>query len=190
MSLKNSDVAWGWPARVIHWVMAVLIIGMLGLGLYTANVTDDLRERFELVQLHKSFGFVVFCLAVLRLAWRFSNRHNPTLPDSMKPWEKTAAHVSHIGLYVLMFAMPLTGWLTATSSRLKDDWGVRNMVFGLFELPDPFVPGDTALSETFGTIHFSCAVALMVLLALHIGASLKHRFVLHDDVLRRMTVGR
>ena len=187
MALMNTDTRWGWPARAFHWVMAILILFMLGLGLYTANIVESLSERFELVQLHKSFGFVVFVLAVLRLLWRFCNRRNPALPANMKLWERMAAHVSHVGLYLLMFAMPLTGWLMASASRAKEDLGVRNMVFGLFEMPDPIVPGDNALAETFGAIHFYLAIALMVLLAVHIGASLKHHLVLRDDVLRRMS---
>ena len=190
MPLMNTDTRWGWPARALHWVMALLILGMLGLGLYTANIAESLSERFELVQLHKSFGFLVFVLAVLRLIWRFCNRHNPALPPDMQPWERIAAHISHIALYILMFAMPLTGWLMASASRAKEDLGIRNMVFGLFEMPDPIVPGDNALAETFGTIHFYLAIALMAVLVVHIGASLKHHFVLRDDVLRRMTTGR
>jgi cytochrome b561 len=188
MKTMNDARGWGWPARLLHWGMAALIIGLLAVGTYMTGL-DDLFARFELTQIHKSFGFVVFVLALARIAWRLANP-SPVEPAAAKPWERTAARVSHGALYALMVLMPVSGWLMASASDLQEMYGVRNMVFGLFELPDPFVPGDRALEETFKTIHAAGAVALALLLAVHVGAALKHHFVLRDDVLRRMTLGR
>jgi len=189
MTLRNTATSWGWPARILHWSMAALMLFMLGLGLYMTRL-DDVFARFALTQTHKSWGFVVFALACVRLAWRLSNREAPRDPPGMKPWERALARLSHWGFYLLMVALPLSGWLMASASPLQDSYGVRNMVFGLFELPDPFIPGDKGVEAAFKLIHNAAALALGLLLVLHVGAALKHHFVLRDDVLKRMTFGR
>lgn len=193
MGIRNTAGGWGWLARAFHWVMAVLIVGSLGVGFYMVEVVgDDLIQRFELTQLHKSFGFVIFCLAVARVVWRLANP-TPTLAG-LPAWQRAASHVSHFGLYALILAMPITGWLMATSSPLNDPdaypMQVKNMVFGLFALPDPYPEGDKALSETFAAIHFWLAITLSALLAVHVAAALKHHLIDKDNVLRRMVTGR
>ncbi len=186
----NSEQNWGWISRVLHWGMAVLIVFMLGLGAYAANFVDDIRDQFELTQLHKSWGFVVFCLALLRVAWRLINRQAPTPPAAARAIERAAARWAHLALYLFMIAMPLSGWLMASASPLQDRFGVKNKVFGWFTLYDPFRPGSEQLTEILGQFHFWCAVALTVVLLAHLGAALMHHFVKRDDVLRRMTFGR
>ena len=196
MPVRNTAESWGWPARLLHWTMAALILGLLAVGFYMVQVlgTTDLIGRFQLTQLHKSFGFVVFTLALLRLAWRAANPVHPAPPAAAKPWENAAARTAHVALYVLMLWMPLSGWLMASASPLNDPGAypmqVRNMVFGLFELPDPIAPGDRYLEALFKAAHFYGALALAALLAVHAGAALKHHFIHRDDVLRRMTRGR
>ncbi len=189
MRLRNTAASWGWPARLLHWSMAAIMLYMLGLGVYMVRL-DDIFARFALTQTHKSWGFVVFALACARVVWRLSNRDAPLDPPGMKPWERAAARVSHWGLYALMVALPLSGWLMASASPLQDCYGIKNMVFGLFELPDPFIPGDKGLEAAFKLIHNGAAIALALLLAVHVGAALKHHFVMRDDVLKRMTWGR
>lgn len=194
MRLKNSPEGWGLPARLLHWGMALLILGLLGLGWYMVNVvgTGDLVLRFRLTQLHKSFGFVVFALALLRLGWRLANP-TPTEPPG-HAWEKAAARAAHLALYGLMLALPLSGWLMASASPMNDPgafpFQVRNMVFGLFELPDPIHPGDRRLEALFKAVHWWAALALAVLLIAHAGAALMHHLIRRDRVLLRMTVGR
>ena len=187
MKTMNDAAGWGWPARALHWAMAVLILGLLVVGAYMTRL-DDLFARFELTQTHKSFGFVVFALAVLRVAWRAVNPV-PAEPADAKTWEKQAARVSHAAFYVLMFLMPVSGWLMASASELQEMYGVKNMVFGLFELPDPFVPGDAGLEAAFKLVHNTGAILLALLLLAHVGAALKHHFIMRDDVLTRMTKG-
>lgn len=189
MPLSNTAASWGWPARILHWSMAAIMLYMVTLGVYMVRL-DDIFARFALTQTHKSWGFVVFALACARLVWRLWNRAAPLDPPGMKPWERVASRVSHWGLYALMVALPLSGWLMASASPLQDSYGIRNMVFGLFEMPDPFIPGDKGLEAAFKLIHNAAAVALALLLAVHVGAALKHHFVMRDDVLRRMTWGR
>jgi cytochrome b561 len=176
--------------------MAVLMIGLLAVGFYMVQVlgTTDLIGRFQLTQTHKSFGFMVFVLALIRIVWRLRSPVTPADPATVKPWEASAAHAAHVALYVLMLWLPLTGWLMASASPLNDPGAypmqVRNMVFGLFELPDPIHPGDRELEAVFKRLHLAGAFALLALLTVHAGAALKHHFVHRDDVLRRMTTGR
>ncbi len=190
MSLKNTRTRWGWPAKVFHWVMALLIIGLALVGTYMANFLSDMFLQIELTQIHKSFGFVAFTLAVLRVLWRWANPVTPALPEGQSAWERGAAHLTHYGLYALMFVMPLSGWLMASASPLNDANAypvqIKNMVFGLFELPDPIAPSDKELEALFHTIHAYSSYLLAALLLLHIGGALKHHFVDRDSVLRRM----
>ncbi len=187
--MKNTHIRWGWPAKAFHWIMAVLIIGMAVVGTYMANFLDDMFLQIELTQRHKSFGFVVFALAVLRVLWRWANPVTPALPV-LSAWERWAAHLTHYGLYVLMFVMPVSGWLMASASPLNDEnaypMQIKNMVFGVFELPDPIAPSDKGLEAVFHTIHAYSSYLMAGLLLLHVGAALKHHFVDRDGVLRRM----
>ena len=189
MAVFDSATGWGWPTRLLHWVMAALIAGMLALGFYSAEIEADVYARFELAQLHKSWGFVVFSLALARIAWRLAAGRAPAPPPRMGARERRAARAAHLALYALMIAMPLTGWLLASASPLQDSFGIRNMVFGLFELPDPFVPGGEALERSLRSIHFWLGAGLTALLALHAGAALRHHFVMRDAVLTRMIAG-
>jgi cytochrome b561 len=185
---RNTNRVWGWPARLLHWAMAGLILFMLGLGFYTAEIVTDMYEQFGLVQLHKSWGFVAFTLALLRLGWRLMNP-SPSMPAQMPAYEKLVAHAGHWILYALMIAMPLTGWLMSSASPLQEMYSIKNMVFGAFEMPDPFQPGSEALTELFSALHFWCAIALSTVLLGHAAAGLKHHFIDRDEVLRRMTSG-
>lgn len=185
----NTKSGWGLPARLLHWAMAILILSMLGLGAYMANFVDDIYQQFELFQLHKSWGFVAFALAVLRILWRAVNPA-PDLPEGMSRPERLLAKGGHLALYILVLAMPLSGWLMASASTLQDTYGVKNMVFGVFELPDPFVPGGEDLETLFATIHTASAILLTVLVLIHAAAALRHQFVRGDGLLRRMILGR
>jgi cytochrome b561 len=197
--LKNTETTWGLPTRLLHWTMAALILFMLVVGFYMTEIlqnrtAEEVAARFSLTQTHKSFGFVVFALALVRIGWRAANAVHPAPPAAAKPWENAAARAAHVALYVLTLWMPLSGWLMASASPLNDAGAypvqIRNMVFGLFELPDPIAPGDRGLEAIFGAAHFYGGLALAALLAVHAGAALKHHFLHRDDVLRRITVGR
>ena len=197
MATQDRPAGWNALARVFHWAMAAIILGLVGVGLYMVEVLGDdfetLAQRYRLTQLHKSWGVVVFALAALRILWR-AVTPSPELPREMNGLERAAAHGAHVALYGLMFALPLTGWLMASASPLNDPGAypmqVKNMVFGLFELPDPYPKGDKALSETLAAIHFWCAMALLAVLAGHVAAALKHHYVNRDRVLMRMIRGR
>lgn len=197
MSLKNTVEGWGWLARALHWTIGTIILGLLIAGFYMVYIVGDdfagLQARLELTQIHKSFGFTVFFLALARIVWRLANP-SPALPEGMSAPERFAAKGGHVALYVLTLAIPVTGWLMATSSPLNDPGAypmqIKNMVFGLFEMPDLYPKGDKALSELFGQMHSWAGILLSLVLLGHVGAALKHHFVNRDRVLRRMLVGR
>ena len=112
MGLRNTKTGWGWPARLLHWVTAGVIFFMFGLGVWMSNFVPDAFEQFALVQTHKSWGFVVFALALIRVVWRLMNPA-PPLPAHMSRLARFLAHAGHLALYVLIFAMPISGWLMA-----------------------------------------------------------------------------
>lgn len=190
MSAHNTSQRWGWVAKTLHWVMAVLIIGLAIVGTIMANFLNDMALQFELTQQHKSFGFVVFTLALIRIAWRWFSPAVPREPEGQPVWERVASHVTHYGLYALMLIMPLSGWMMSTSSPLNDPGAyptqVKNMVFGIFELPDPVHPANETLEKAFHMIHAYSSYLLAALLILHIAGAMKHHFILRDTTLRRM----
>ena len=185
MAIFNTAERWGSITKFLHWSMMLVIFGLVGMGIYMTDYLDDL-EAYDLIQTHKSWGFVAFSLAALRVVWRLLSPKTPDLPEAMPKWERMAAQGIHIALYVLIFALPLSGWLMASASTVQDLYGIPNMVFGLFAMPDPFVPGDAALSKFFAGVHETCVKLLFLCLALHVGGALKHHFVARDAVLRRM----
>ena len=103
--------------------------------------------------------------------------------------ERMFAHIGHYGLYICMILMPVSGWLMASASTMQDAYGIKNKVFGLFELPDPFTPGSDGLESLFANIHAITGLVLALLLLGHVAAALKHHFVNKDTVLRRMIRG-
>ena len=190
MRARNTGASWGWVARLLHWSMAGLILFQLGLGLYMVELTADLLERFRLTQLHKGWGTVIFALALIRLGWRISHRAHPALPPATPRWQMRAAAASHALLYVLMLLLPLSGWVMASAAPTQDLLGIENMVFGLFALPDPWVPGVQRIEDAAKAVHLAAAILLALVLAVHAAAALKHHLVDRDDVLARMSFGK
>jgi len=183
--LRNTKSGYGWIAIAFHWTMALLIIGMLALGLYMHGLPQTEQSTFQLYQLHKSIGFVVLALAVLRLCWRLANPA-PKLPAGMPSWEKAAAHLGHAGLYALIFALPVTGWFMVSASP----WGIPTILFNI--QPVPHLPIPTALGSQeeaesfFKLLHEYGAYLLIALIVVHAAAALKHHFIARDDTLKRM----
>lgn len=174
-------------AKLLHWLIALLIAGMVGLGTYMTEVEGDFQYKLWLYQLHKSFGVTLFALLVVRLVWRQISPP-PPMPATMPSWERRAAQTAHVALYVLMFAIPLSGWARVSASPLS----IPTNVFGLFKLPHlPFLASlraeqKEALEPVFQTVHWGLAWTLVAVVALHAAAALRHAFVLRDDVMNRM----
>ena len=167
-------------SRLLHWLVAGLIVAQFVLAELAERAADadaPLRQ-LALLANHKSVGMTILGLAVVRLIWRLATR-TPTLPASMRRWERRAATATHALLYGLLFAMPLTGWLMSSASTYSVSW------FGLFTFSD-LVGGNPDLKELLEEVHETLARLLAALALLHVAAALKHRFVDRDAVLARM----
>jgi cytochrome b561 len=184
MALGNSRTRYGWVTMTLHWGLAVALVFMIWFGLAMYNMDPDGTllgmNQFTAYQLHKSIGFTILVLALARLIWRWANP-TPSLPSTLKRWERIAAHTTHIGLYILMIAIPVAGWIMVSASP----WQIPTVIYGLFELPHLVGPSE-ALESAMITVHATLAFLLLGLIALHVGAALKHHFILKDDVLKRM----
>lgn len=177
MPLRNTTLRWGSLAQLFHWMVVALVITQFAL----VTLAEDLPlggQKIALILRHKSVGITILMLAVLRLAWRWMNP-SPALPDTLKPYERFLARFTHAALYVLLFAMPLSGWMMSSARNFTVSW------FGLFELPN-LAGQDKGLYESLHETHEILAAALIVIAVLHLLAALKHHFFLKDDVLRRM----
>lgn len=183
--IRNTPTGYGAIAILFHWTMALLIIGMFAFGKYMHSLPPTDPATFELYQLHKSVGFIVLGLAVLRIVWRLINP-SPKMPEGMHKHEKLAAHLGHIGLYALIFAIPLTGWLLVSASP----WNIPTIFFNWFEifhLPIPeFLGSREQITQISHVLHEVSATLILVLVGLHAAAALKHHFLSKDDVLKRM----
>ena len=178
--LTNTADAWGAPAKLFHWTVALLILVQIDLG-FAAALWRLSPLKLELFVWHKSTGVLILVLMLARLAWRLANR-SPALPPQTPAWERFAAQASHAALYVLAIALPLSGWVINSAA------GVPFSVFWLVPLP-PIVAPDEHVEEIAKLVHFSLLVALCLLLAVHIGAALRHHLIKRNDVLLRMLPG-
>jgi cytochrome b561/polyisoprenoid-binding protein YceI len=171
-------------AKILHWLIALLIIGMLAVG-WTMNSLPNGTLKFSLFQWHKSFGITVLLLSLCRLVWRLTHPA-PPLPSDMPGWEKFAARATHVLFYVLIIAMPLLGWVMVSASPL----GLPTILFGVIPWPHlPVIPtleNKKEVGHMAAEAHGFLAYALAGLLVLHVGAALKHHFIAKDDILTRM----
>ena len=180
MRLRNSSANWGSIAKLFHWLIALLIIANIPLG-YWADSLSLSPTKVEAFYWHKTAGLTVLWLAVLRLLWRFTNP-TPRLPSDMATWERALAHGSHLLLYVLMIAMPVSGWVINSAANFPLD------LYGLIPVPDlvPKGPSESAIGDAAKIAHYWMFIAICVLLALHVAGALKHHFIDGDNVLKRM----
>jgi cytochrome b561 len=175
-------------AIILHWVMALGIVALAGIGLAMTHLDLGPMKLFQLYQLHKSIGITILLAAVLRLIWRLAHRP-PELPSSMPPIARRMAESSHLSLYVLLLALPLTGWALVSASVLD----IPTVLYGF--VPWPHLPilstldNKKPVEDALKLVHAYGAWALIALVAGHAGAALHHHFIAGDDVLRRILPG-
>jgi cytochrome b561 len=163
-------------AKLLHWLIAVLILTAFPLGLYMHDLPLS-PQKLHLYSYHKWLGMTVLLLWLPRLAWRLLHPPPAALPGPR--WQLRAAAATHWALYLLMAAVPLCGWLM-TSAK-----GFSVVYLGVLPLPD-LVGKDEALGTLLANLHAGLAWTLIALVALHVAAAVKHHVVDHDDTLRRM----
>ncbi|MCF2858657.1 cytochrome b [Pseudoalteromonas sp. SMS1] len=175
--LKNTEKGYGLIAIFTHWLMALAIFFMFGLGLYMVELTYYDPWYKGALDLHKSIGIVLLVLLLFRLIWRQLNVKPAELPGPKL--EQAAAKIGHIALYALMFVIMISGYLISTAD------GRPIMVFEIFEVPA--LPWSFENQEDIvGDIHFWLAWVLMGFVAGHIGAAIKHQYINKDGGLSRM----
>ncbi|WP_409432284.1 cytochrome b [Litorimonas sp. RW-G-Af-16] len=171
-------------AITLHWLIALMIIGLLAFGVLMTN--EAIPNRFALYQWHKSFGITVLFLSFVRLFWRLGHKP-PPLPDGTKGWEIAASKLTHIGFYVLMIGMPLIGWAMVSASKLP----IPTVLFYTIPWPNmPGIPRDEGLEDLLKLFHEIGGKLMIALILLHFAAAMKHHFIAKDGLLSRMGIGR
>ncbi|KFI06144.1 cytochrome b [Massilia sp. BSC265] len=166
------------PAIALHWLIALLIIGTFTLGLVMTDIPGITPTKLKYFNWHKWAGVTVLLLAALRLLWRLF-RHPPAYADEMPAWQRGAAHGLHWLLYLLMFAVPLSGYFYSLATGYPIVW------FGVIELPVLIGP-DPALKVVLKDVHYWLNMLLAALVGLHVAAAFKHLLVDRDGVMARM----
>jgi len=175
--LRNSRYAWGRIAIAFHWLLAALIFVQFALG-WTAVEVQVSPQKLGLFIWHKSVGVSILLLVLLRLGWRLGNEI-PAAAAGLTVLEKRLARAGHGLLYLLMLAVPLTGWWISDTSRIPF------RLFRLLPAPD-LLPADRAMSELAARIHGTLTTLLLIVIGIHVAAALRHHFLLHNETLRRM----
>lgn len=176
--LRSTDTRYGVITRALHWIVALIIIGLIWLGWWMVDLSyyDSWYNRS--LELHKSLGMAALAVAVVKIAWVIHDGR-PRLPDSIAPLERTAATATHHLFFLLMLLIPATGYVISTSA------GDGISVFGLLEIPAVLPVSETARDFAI-ELHFWLAYGTGVLVIAHALAALKHQFIDRDGTLRRM----
>ncbi|MBI1403238.1 MAG: cytochrome b [Porphyrobacter sp.] len=173
--MNAADRRYNLGARALHWTIAVLVIANLAIGL----LHEPLEDSIDLIPVHEAIGITVLGLTLVRIAWRFTWKR-PPFPGSVAPVEAWAARAVQGLFYVLTLALPLSGWVFASAGKYPISW------FGIFTVPKFAV---TRQDPIFGIAHEGHEImgwVTIALVVLHVGAALRHHFLLKDNVLRRM----
>jgi cytochrome b561 len=168
-------------AKSLHWLMALLIFGLLALGFYMSDLPLS-PEKLQFYSWHKWAGVSAFVLVWLRLFWRLTHRP-PAFAASLSAAQQTLAHLGHLALYLLMIAIPVSGWLMSSAKGMQTVW------FGVLPLPD-LLGRDKALGAQLADLHSALNIGLLVLIGGHAAMALFHHLVHKDDTLRRMLPAR
>lgn len=168
---------YGLPAIALHWLLALLILGMLLLGYYMVGIPKGTPNRAVYFNLHKSFGVLTGLLILVRLGWRLTHAA-PPLPAATPRWSLVAARWSHGLLYLCMVLQPATGYLSSSFNK----YGIK--MFGA-ALPN-LAWEDPRMRELFNGFHHIVGLVLAVLIGVHVLAALKHWLIDRDRVFQRM----
>lgn len=179
-------------AIVLHWAIAVAILFQLVGGKWMVSAgAAATGSVFTVFQIHKTVGLTILALTLARIIWRLANPA-PALPEGMNRFERFGASITHLGFYAFLIAVPLSGWAMASVSPT----GVPTFFLLLDSLPFGHLPllGDAGLTERHSAegflkgVHYYLALAMGLLIVLHIAAALKHQFVSKDNLIARMII--
>lgn len=177
----NAPLRYTTPAIVLHWLVALLIFAGFPLGLYMVDLPLS-PDKLKLYSYHKWIGVTVLLLVAVRLGWRLTHTP-PPLPAGIAAWQRHASAIVHGLLYVLMVAIPLSGWLMSSAKGFQTVW------FGVLPLPD-LVDKNRELGELLAEVHKFLNFTLLALVVMHVGAALQHHFIERQPFLQRMGLGK
>ena len=179
MSMTDSTGRYSRGAVILHWLIALMIIGNFLGALLSEDLPRD--QKIVVMGYHKATGILILLLSIARLGWRITHRP-PPLAETLKVWEAALTRVTHTLFYFLMIAVPMAGWGLHSAARE----GAPISMFGLFNFPALPVAWDKATRDVLHDLHELTATAMLVLFVLHVGAALKHQFIDRDRTLARM----
>lgn len=165
-------------AMLLHWLMALLIVSGFALGVTMVNIPGITPAKLRYFSWHKWIGVTVLGLACVRLLWRLTHPA-PAYPDTMSLWQQKAAGSLHHLLYVLIFAVPISGYFYTLAA------GVPVVYLGIVPLP-VLIESNQELKPILKLLHFTLNMTLLACASLHVLAALKHHFIDRDGVLKRM----
>jgi len=175
---ENTQDRWGSVSIALHWTIAALILLVqVPAGLIMTSVDPGTVQNVG-YNIHKNTGLVIFMLALVRLGWRWVHPV-PVLPADMPEWQAKTARTTHVLLYVVLFAMPISGFLYTAMG------GFPVPLFMLYDLAR-LVPENKPVAEIFKYTHLTLQYVLYLTVLLHVAGALQHHFVRRDSVLRRM----
>lgn len=181
MSAKNTVNSFGYVAKNFHWLLAFLIISMLIFGYFLDTSPALTGESAH--NIHKMIGITVLALVILRLFWRWINIQ-PSYSSTLPSFYKIIVRLAHYAIYLVIFLMPLSGWVMSTAS------GHIPHFFADIYLPMPGISLNEQLAGQMYQVHNFLAIALIALISVHIVAALFHHFILRDNVLTRILPGK
>lgn len=173
--IKNTSSAYGSVAKFLHWLIAVLLIGMLTFGYFLDDIPKDYKGM--VYNIHKLTGLTILTLMVIRVLWALINPR-PKLPRNTPLWQRIAARATHDSLYFFAILMPLAGWIGSSAAEKYPHLGSFQ-----FKLP---VPHEKSMIELSFNVHETVAIILIAFISLHVLAAFYHHYVKKDDVMRRM----
>ena len=176
--IKNTLTTYGHIAKFFHWLMAIFFIGMFVIAYTMINISKS-DFRYSLYDFHKATGILLFSLVALRLSWRLINIQ-PVLSVVLPFWQRLAARWNIIVLYILMFLMPMTGFLTSTLG------GHDISFYGIFTI-SPLAHNQSA-SAFFSAAHEILSYLLSIAFVFHIIGTLYHHYFLKDEIFKRMWI--
>jgi len=178
MTTASVTPSYARPLRWIHWTTAILFIIAMLIGLYCGLQPPGTSPRRELLEVHKSLGMTLLFLSMLRLTVRAATKAPPE-PSSFGALVRFAARLNHVALYLILFAMPLTGYAFSSAG------GYSLKYFWTFSWPR-LVSGNPEIAHAGEVAHDTMAYVVYVAVALHIAATVWHAWVVRDGTLARM----
>jgi cytochrome b561 len=165
-------------AVFLHWTIAILIVFAFSIGLSMTAIEGITPAKLKYYSWHKWLGVTILAFACVRLLWRLTHPA-PPYPASMPRWQKGAAHGLHGLLYLLLFAVPLSGYFYTLAT------GVPVVYFGVLPLP-VLIEKNEELKVVLKQVHYVLNMTLLAAFVLHVAAALKHQFIDRDGVFKRM----